>query len=231
MFCATAILVSASVTFVPGRLMGQVVPGAAAGSQQQQQQQQQQQNNELGMNGGLGATAASEQQDQDFLKHAAEGGMAEVQLGQLAAQKGGSDAVKQFGQKMVDGHTTLNDQMKALGAKAPKHLSKADQSEYDKLSALSGDAFDKEYIAYMVKAHRKDLRDFKYEEESTANAPLKMAVAKGEQMIQDHLAMADQIAKDQKGYRGAKAATQGDGRRGTCAYGEAGNRQARWRVE
>ena len=85
-------------------------------------------------------------QDKMFLQKASEGGMAEVQLGQLAAQKGNSAEVKQFGQKMVEDHTRLNEQMKpiadTLGVNAPKHLNKVDQAEYDKLSSLSGDAFD-----------------------------------------------------------------------------------------
>ena len=90
--------------------------------------------------------------DKMFLHKASEGGYAEVQLGQLAAQKASSDDVKKFGQKMVDDHTALNDQMKpfaeAAGLQPPTKLSSKDQAEYDKLNGLSGDAFDKEYLAY-----------------------------------------------------------------------------------
>ena len=100
--------------------------------------------------------------DKMFLKKASMGGYAEVQLGQLAAQKGNSDEVKKFGQKMVDDHTALNDQMKpfaeAAGLQPPTKLSPKDQAEYDKLNGLSGDDFDKEYLAYMVKDHHIDLR-------------------------------------------------------------------------
>ena len=49
--------------------------------------------------------------DKTFLRHAAEGGLAEVQLGQLAAQKASSAEVKVFGQKMVTDHTMLNNEM------------------------------------------------------------------------------------------------------------------------
>src|SRR5688572_21956795 len=41
------------------------------------------------------------QQDQKFATEAAAGGMAEVQMGKLAAQKGQSEAVKKLGQRMV----------------------------------------------------------------------------------------------------------------------------------
>src|ERR1700691_3689939 len=79
----------------------------------------------------------TQMQDKMFLHKASEGGMAEVQLGQLAAQKSSSAEVKQCGQQMVEDHTRLNEQMKpiadTLGVDAPKHLNKVDQGEYDKL--------------------------------------------------------------------------------------------------
>ena len=79
-------------------------------------------------------------QDKMFLRSAAEGGIAEVKLGQLAAQKGSSDDVKAFGQKMVDDHTKLNLDIAriadSMGVMLPKSMNKEDQAEYDKLNAL-----------------------------------------------------------------------------------------------
>src|SRR5580658_5069637 len=70
--------------------------------------------------------------DQEFVRKALEGGAAEVQLGQLAQQKSQSDDVKQFGEKMVQDHTQLGDQVmkpiaKQLGVTEPKGLSKKDK--------------------------------------------------------------------------------------------------------
>jgi putative membrane protein len=59
-----------------------------------------------------GLTAA----DTKFVKEAADGGMAEVELGQLAASKASSDDVKKFGQRMVDDHGKANDQLKQLAS-------------------------------------------------------------------------------------------------------------------
>ena len=138
--------------------------------------------------------------DKMFLHKASEGGYAEVQLGQLAASKGNSDEVKKFGQKMVDDHSALNEQMKpfaeAAGLKAPTKLAPKDQAEYDKLNGLSGDDFDKEYLAYMRKDHHMDLREFRKEESTTTDARLKDAVAKGESVIKEHTEMVDKLAKD-----------------------------------
>src|SRR5215212_4467985 len=76
---------------------------------------------------GAGATA-----DHKFALAAATGGMMEVELGKLAAEKGASDEVRQFGQRMVDDHTKANEELMQLAsskgmalptAPDPKHAS------------------------------------------------------------------------------------------------------------
>ena len=137
--------------------------------------------------------------DKMFLRHAAEGGMAEVKLGQLAAQKASSDDVKAFGQKMVDDHTMLNNEMApiadSMGVRTPKNLNKQDQAEYDKLSGLSGTDFDTEYLTAMVKDHHKDLREFREQAATTTDPTLKAAVDKGQRVIHEHMMMVDKLAQ------------------------------------
>lgn len=146
-----------------------------------------------------GGDTVQNMRDKTFLRKAAEGGLAEVQFGQLAAQKGASDDVRNFGQKMVEDHTKLNEKMApiadSMGVMVPKHLNKEDQAEYDKLSSLSGDAFDKEYITAMVKDHHADLREFRTEANSTTDPTLKQAVTDGANVIHDHMVMIDKIAR------------------------------------
>jgi putative membrane protein len=143
--------------------------------------------------------AVGAMQDKDFARGALEGGMAEVQLGQLAAEKGSSGDVKQFGQKMVEDHTQLGDQLKPLaqqmGVNPPDGLSKKDKALVAKLNTLSGAQFDEVYIEAMVKDHKKDLSDFKAEANNTQNPQLKQTVEQGSQMIDQHLQMIEQIAK------------------------------------
>jgi putative membrane protein len=137
--------------------------------------------------------------DKMFLRKAAEGGMAEVQFGQLAAQKAESDDVKAFAQKMVDDHTALNNEMApiadSLGVRAPKTINKVDQAEYDKLNGLSGSDFDTEYLTAMVKAHHKDLREFRMEAADTQDPTLKAAVDKSATVIREHTMMVDKLAR------------------------------------
>jgi putative membrane protein len=143
--------------------------------------------------------------DKAFVRKALEGGMTEVQLGQLAAQKSSNPDVKQFGQKMVDDHTKLGDQMKQvaeqMNIKPPDSLSSKDKANVAKLSALDGDAFDKAYIKDMVKDHKSDDNDFKMEAQSTQNPQLKQMVMQSDQTIESHL---QQIAKSKGSTQKAK---------------------------
>ena len=50
----------------------------------------------------------------DFVQKAAMSDMYEVQAGKLAADKGQSDAVKQFGQQMVDAHTKTTEELTGI---------------------------------------------------------------------------------------------------------------------
>jgi putative membrane protein len=126
--------------------------------------------------------------------------MMEVQLGQLAAQKGTSPDVKNFGQKMVADHTALNNAMKPiadkLGVKVPDHLSKKNQAMYDKMNALSGADFDNAYIEDMVKDQHKDLRDFTMEAQMASDPDLKNIAQRGGAMIKEHSDLINAIAKN-----------------------------------
>ena len=158
-------------------------------------------------NGASGASgkASFSAKDKMFLKNSAEGNMAEIKLAQLALTKSSNDEVKTFAQKMVDDHTKLQETMKPFAEQAgvtpPANLNAKDQALDKRLSALSGDTFDKQYVAAMVKDHHKDLSDFKMEVSSTKNAQLKDAVSQGEQVIQEHTTMIEGIAQKNDGVR------------------------------
>ena len=122
----------------------------------------------IGMSFLLIATAAlADSPDSSFLKNAAEGGMAEVELGQLAEQKALNPAVKDFGAMMIKDHTAANQKLKALAASeqvslpdSPSMMQKASKA---KLSMLSGDSFDKAYVQAMIDDHKDDIKDFQKE--------------------------------------------------------------------
>jgi putative membrane protein len=181
--------------------LAQMAGGGGAGQMQQQQQpqQQSQQQQPMGQAQAQQGDPNGAMQDKAFVHEALQGGMAEVQLGQLAAQKGSSPDVKQFGQKMADDHTKLGDQMKQVadqvGVKPPKDISKKDKELLSKLQGLSGTQFDNAYITAMVKDHKKDLDAFKSEAQQGQTPAVQQAAQQGGQIIAQHLQMIQQIAQ------------------------------------
>jgi putative membrane protein len=135
--------------------------------------------------------------DQRFIKEAAEGGMAEVELGKLAVQKASSDDVKQFGQRMIDDHSKANNNLKqvasALGVRLPQHLSAQDEATKERLSKLSGDQFDKAYVRDMVKDHKADVAAFRTESTTGRDASIKSFATQMLPTLRDHLKNAENI--------------------------------------
>jgi putative membrane protein len=139
--------------------------------------------------------------DASFMKQAADGGMAEIALGNLAVSKASSDDVKKFGQRMVDDHSKANDQLKQLAEQKhvtlPDKPSKSHQATEAKLSGLSGDSFDRAYMAEMLKDHKKDVADFKKASRSAADPEVKNFAASTLPTLQDHLKQAQSITSAQ----------------------------------
>jgi putative membrane protein len=113
------------------------------------------------------SVAIADSPDSSFIKSAAEGGMSEVELGQLAQQKATNPAVKDFGAMMVTDHTAANDKLKALAAskqvtlpESPSLMQKASKA---KLDMMSGDSLDKSYVKGMIDDHKADIKEFQKE--------------------------------------------------------------------
>jgi putative membrane protein len=131
--------------------------------------------------------------DRKFVKDAALGGMTEVELGKLATEKASSDAVKQFGQKMIDDHSKANDELKQAAAQAginvPDSLDSKHQSRVDKLAKLSGPDFDKAYLKDELKDHQQDVREFESEAQNGSDPNVKSFASRTLPVLQGHLSM------------------------------------------
>jgi putative membrane protein len=112
----------------------------------------------------MDASMQSKVDDKKFARDAALDGMIAVQLGKLAAEKASRDDVKQFGQKMLEERTKVDDQLKELAGQEnvaiPNALDSKHQSRIDKLSKLSGEDFDKAFVKELLKDNDADIRDF-----------------------------------------------------------------------
>jgi putative membrane protein len=135
--------------------------------------------------------------DTEFAKMAAEGGVAEVKLGQLAEEKGTSQAVKDFGKRMVTDHTNADNSLKAAASKdniaLPSEMNAKDQAVYSRLSKLSGDAFDRAYSRDMVQDHTADIAAFRHEANDGKNASVKGFASQTLPTLEDHLKQAREM--------------------------------------
>lgn len=134
---------------------------------------------------------------------AAMGGLMEVELGQLAAQKGMSDAVKQFGQRMVDDHGKANTELMTLatskGITLPTAIDDKHRQDVTKLSAMSGADFDRAYSKMMLKDHEKDVSEFEKQSMKGTDPDVKAFASKTLPTLQEHLTMARALPGNEKG--------------------------------
>ena len=199
-----AVLIAAGI-FTPQALVARAqndsMPNPASNTQSNQSQQQQP--GSVSMQDSTGGSDANIglMRDKQFLRKAAEAGVADVELGKLAAERGNTADVKAFGQKMVDDHGALNQQIATvadgLGLRLPKTMNTAAKAEYDKLKTLSGADFDKEYVTYMSKSNHEAFRDYRTEATNATNENVKDLIGKAAPMVRDHSMAIDKIGRDE----------------------------------
>lgn len=146
------------------------------------------------------ATAAKDapnQEDATFVKQAATGGMAEVELSKIAQKSENAD-VKRFADRMVQDHTKVNEQLTAiatgLGADLPKTLDSEHARMRDKLQTLHGKVFDDQYMRDMVDDHNKTVKLFQQEERAGRNAEFKQFAQKTLPTLEEHQKMAVELS-------------------------------------
>ncbi len=153
--------------------------------------------------GSTGATVSNlSAADKDFVMKAAQGGMAEVQLGQTAQSKATDPDVQAFARKMVDDHSKANDELKQLattkGLALPADLDAVHKKVVDEISGKSGKGFDKAYMSAMVNDHEKTVKLLQKESKSAQDADLKSWASKTLPTVEEHLNMATTTKKKLK---------------------------------
>ena len=151
----------------------------------------------LAMSAGVGAAANLDRTDSKFVTGAAQGGLAEVKLGQLADEKGSNQAVRDFGKRMVKDHTDANNKLKDVASQkdvtVPDAMNAKDQALYDRLSKLSGAQFDRAYINAMVRDHQEDVSEFRRESRVAKDSGVKSFASETLPTLEQHLQLAKQV--------------------------------------
>ena len=176
---------------------GMLVGGRALADDKQQSDR-----NNTPSNQGVTASdrqAASDASDRGFVMKAAEGGLAEVKLGELAQQKASAQDVKDFGKRMVDDHGKANNELQQLAQnkhiEVPTELKGEQKEHYDKLAKLSGKDFDQAYIKHMVKDHDEDIAEFKTEARDGKDPDVRNWASKTLPTLQEHLQLIERVAQ------------------------------------
>lgn len=127
----------------------------------------------------------------DFWTKAAQGGIAEVEISQLAVKKAQNPEVKNFAQRMVADHTKANNELKALAAKKnitlPTETDAAHKAKLNQLEGLSGAEFDRVYVETMVGDHEATVQLFENQAEKEADPDLKAFAVKTLPTLKMHL--------------------------------------------
>ena len=146
--------------------------------------------------------------DRTFVMNVAKDGMAEVELGKVAAEKASSPDVKKFAQRMVDDHSKANDELKTLAqtknTTLPASVDPKHKATIDRLSKLSGEAFDRAYMRDMVTDHQKAVAAFRAESKNGKDADIKAWAAKTLPTLEEHLKMAQDANRAVVGTSGKK---------------------------
>ncbi len=135
-----------------------------------------------------------------FIKDAIEGNLAEVQVGQLAQEKGSIQGVRDFGAMLVKDHQKANEQASEvaqhLSITPPDKPGLKQKAVYEKLSHLSGPQFDREFTRSMVKDHQEDIAKYQKESQLTGDAAdyAKRTLPK----LHEHLKMAEELEQSTK---------------------------------
>jgi putative membrane protein len=139
-------------------------------------------------------------QDRQFVMMAAQGGMAEVELGRLAVQKASSSPVKNFGQQMVREHTQANNQLKQLASRKsitlPTGVSEQHKATKAKLSKLSGVAFNQELMNQMIMDHEKTVALFERQSQQGSDPDLKVWATQTLPNLRGHLRTALSVQRN-----------------------------------
>lgn len=137
--------------------------------------------------------------DKKFIEEAAEGGMAEVEMGRLGTEKAQNAEVKQFAQKILQDHQQANEELMKIaeqkGITLEKDVSKKNQRMMEHMRGLSGAEFDRMYVEHMVKDHEKDIKEFEKAANKGKDTEVKNFAQQTLPKLREHLQTAQSLAQ------------------------------------
>jgi len=149
--------------------------------------------------------------DRKFMQSAAEDGMFEVEVAQLASSKASSPDVKNFATTMVNDHTNANNELVQLAnskkVELPAAPPRSKRNDIEKMGKLTGAEFDQRFVREVgIKDHQKDIKDFENASKKVKDPELKAWVDKTLPKLREHLALAQKLPQSGAAAMGNKGA-------------------------
>ncbi len=157
------------------------------------------------------ATAALNRADRKMVLNMAMANMSEIEAGKMAQAKSQNEQVKNFAQQMIDDHTKAMTEVQQLaqakGVTLPTELDRTHKAKANKLAGLSGDAFDRAYMAQAgVADHKKNHELLKQAQTRARDPDLKALAARLTPTVDQHLNSAQQLHSTHETARGSSKA-------------------------
>ena len=146
------------------------------------------------------ASAALSKGDQKIVMDMAQANMAEIASAKMAQGKTQNAELKTFAQQMIDDHTKALTEVQQLatakGVTLPTEVDKRHKAMADKLAAMSGDAFDKAYLAQCGVAEHRKMHGMLASAAKKARDPeLKALAGRIQPTVEQHMKAARQLGK------------------------------------
>ena len=134
-----------------------------------------------------------------FVRDAQQGAKGEVALGQLAADKAQNSEIRDFGMRLIKDHSKSNKELLEFASRRDitleNDLSEEHQQLSDKLSKLSGEDFDKEFVSAMIEDHQKDIAKFKTAADTLSDSFVVTFARQTLPTLNEHLRIAETLKR------------------------------------
>lgn len=129
--------------------------------------------------------------DREFLVRVRLAGLWEVPAGQMAAEKGSTEQIREIGEWIRDEHIELDEACRQtaaeLGVELPNEPSAEHQLLLNDMAAAEGEEFDRRFIQYLREAHGIIYPIIAYVRAGTQNDLMREFAEVGEEYVGNHL--------------------------------------------
>lgn len=166
--------------------------------------------------------------DRQFMAAAAEMNMAEAHMGKMAQERASRQEVKDYGARIERDHTDSYGKLSGLAnqlqVNIPSGLGSKHQATVSRLSGLSGQQFDQQFLQEQIRAHEEGINRFQRASTQAGNPQLKDYANAQLPILREHLRMAQELSTGGAGSasrmeEGAAAGGAAAGGRSAVHYG------------